>query len=96
MVQQHICHEGKTFVLYINVKEYRRGNKKWTIQRNWQHWVRYTRRRKTKQKHSTTNTKNVDIICINDLTTLTHSERGNLRIVFHVSSIIWYKPQHNL
>ena len=53
MVQQHICHEGKTYVLYINVKEYRRGNQKWTIQRNWQHWVRYTRRRKTKQKHNT-------------------------------------------
>jgi len=26
MVQQHICHEGKTYVLYINVKEYRRDN----------------------------------------------------------------------
>jgi len=27
---------------YINVREYRRGNQTWTIQRNWQH-----RRRKT-------------------------------------------------
>jgi len=23
----------------INVKENRRGNQEWTIQRNWQHWV---------------------------------------------------------
>jgi hypothetical protein len=33
---------------YINVREYRRGNHKRTIQRNWQQ-----RRRKTKQKHNT-------------------------------------------
>jgi hypothetical protein len=31
----------------INVKEYRRTNKKWTIQRNWQ------QDEDTKQKHST-------------------------------------------
>jgi hypothetical protein len=23
----------------INVREYRKGNREWTIQRNWQHWV---------------------------------------------------------
>jgi hypothetical protein len=23
----------------INIRENRRGNKEWTIQRNWQHWV---------------------------------------------------------
>jgi ferredoxin-like protein FixX len=34
--------------LSINVREYRRDNQKYTIQRNWQH-----RRRKTKQKHNT-------------------------------------------
>jgi hypothetical protein len=28
-------------------------DKKWTIQRNWQHNLGYTRRRKTKQKHIT-------------------------------------------
>jgi len=33
-------------------REYRSGNQKWTIQRNWQHRV-HTRRRKTKQKHNT-------------------------------------------
>ena len=33
----------------INAREYRKDNKKWTIQRNWQHGVR----RKTKQKHNT-------------------------------------------
>jgi len=36
---------------YINVREYRRGNQKWTTQRNCQH--RYTRQTKTKQKHNT-------------------------------------------
>jgi hypothetical protein len=25
--------------LTINVREYQRGNQKWTIQRKWQHWV---------------------------------------------------------
>ena len=35
----------------INVKEYRKGIQKRTIQRNWQHG--YTRRRKIKQKRST-------------------------------------------
>jgi len=26
----------------MNVREYRSGNQKWTIQRNWQHWVHKT------------------------------------------------------
>jgi len=48
---------------YINVKEYPRGNQKWTIQRNWQHRVQ-----NTKKKHNTicvghhyaqTNTNNI-------------------------------------
>jgi len=26
----------------INVRENRRGNQQWTIQRNWQHWVHTT------------------------------------------------------
>jgi hypothetical protein len=52
--------------LKINVREYRRGNQKWIIQRTWQH---YTRRKQTKQKHKTicvahhysqTNTNNVN------------------------------------
>jgi hypothetical protein len=30
----------------INVREYRRGNRKWTIQRNWQH------RSTTKTQHN--------------------------------------------
>jgi hypothetical protein len=51
----------------IDVREYRRGNQKWTIQRNCQHG--YTRRRKTRQKHNIicdghhyapTNTNNVN------------------------------------
>ena len=49
----------------INVREYRRGNKKWTIQRNWQHSVC---KKETKPTHNTmrigqnyaqTNTNNV-------------------------------------
>ena len=31
-----------------NVREYRRGNQKWTIQRNYQHWVHKTKTNKTK------------------------------------------------
>jgi len=37
----------------MNVKEYRRGNHKWTIQRNWQHGVYKTGKKETKQKHNT-------------------------------------------
>jgi hypothetical protein len=32
----------------INVREYRRGNQKWTIKRNWQHRVHKTKTNKTK------------------------------------------------
>ena len=39
--------------MQINVREYRRGNQKWTIQRNWLHDLWYSRRRKAKQKHNT-------------------------------------------
>jgi len=28
--------------LRINIRENRRGNQQWTIQRNWQHWVHKT------------------------------------------------------
>jgi hypothetical protein len=34
----------------INVREYRRGNQKWTIQRNWQHG---TQDEEKKPKHNT-------------------------------------------
>ena len=39
----------------INVREYRRGNQTWTIQRNWQHRVHKTKthKRKTTQKTKT-------------------------------------------
>ena len=36
----------------MNVKEYRRGNQKWTIQRNWQHKVHKTKKNKTKTQHN--------------------------------------------
>jgi hypothetical protein len=32
----------------INVREYRRGNQKWAIQRNWQHRIHKTQKRQTK------------------------------------------------
>jgi len=32
----------------INVREYRRGHQKWTIQGNWQHRVHKTKKTKTK------------------------------------------------
>ena len=37
---------------YINTREYRRGNQKWTIQRNWQHRVHKTKTNKTKAQHN--------------------------------------------
>ena len=41
----------------IDVREYRRGNQKWTIQRNWQHMVHKTKTNKTKtqRKHKPNN-----------------------------------------
>ena len=35
-----------------NVREYRRDNQKWTIQRNWQHRVHTTMKNKTKTQHN--------------------------------------------
>ena len=41
------------YPLRINVREYRRGNLKWTIQRNWQHhWVHSTKKNKRKTQHN--------------------------------------------
>jgi len=40
---------------YINVKENRRGNQEWKIQRNWQHWVHKTQNDdKHKKTHNAT------------------------------------------
>ena len=36
----------------ISIREYRRGNRKWTIQRNWQHSVHKTKTNKTKRQHN--------------------------------------------
>ena len=39
------CVEGKTSIDHFtlkNVRENRRGNQEWTIQRHWQHWVHKT------------------------------------------------------
>jgi hypothetical protein len=38
----------------INVREHRRNNKKkWTIQRNWQHWVHKTQEEDKQSKKQT-------------------------------------------
>ena len=37
-----------SFYSKINVREYRRNNQEWTIQRNWQHWAHKTKAHKTK------------------------------------------------
>ena len=37
---------------YINVREYPRGNTKWTIQRNWQHRVHKTKENKAQTVHN--------------------------------------------
>jgi hypothetical protein len=39
---------GFFFFLLINVRECRKGNKKWTIQRNWQHRVHKTNKKQNK------------------------------------------------
>jgi hypothetical protein len=40
------------FICIINVREYRRGNQKYPIQRNWQHMVHKTKKNKTKTQHN--------------------------------------------
>jgi hypothetical protein len=39
--------------LYKNVREYRRGNHKWTIQINWQHWVHEAQDEDKQNKNTT-------------------------------------------
>jgi len=46
---------------YINVREYRRGNKKWTIQRNWQHSVHKTKKNTSQYVLDTTLRKQTQI-----------------------------------
>jgi len=36
----------------INVREYRRDNQKWAIQRNWSNMVHKTKKNKTKTQHN--------------------------------------------
>jgi len=38
--------------LEINDREYRSGNHKWTIQRNWQHRIYKTKKNKTKTQQN--------------------------------------------
>jgi hypothetical protein len=45
----------------INVREYRRDNQKWTIQRNWHHRVQKTKKHKTHYVLDTTMRKQTQI-----------------------------------
>jgi len=36
----------------FKVREHRRGNQKWTMQRNWQHRIHKTKKNKTKRQHN--------------------------------------------
>jgi hypothetical protein len=47
----HVCMSEWNVVLYITVRDYRRGNKKWTIQKNRQHNMVH-KRSKTRHKHN--------------------------------------------
>ena len=40
--------------MYINVRENRRGNYEWTIQRHWQHWAQNTEWSQTTQSSHNT------------------------------------------
>ena len=44
----------------IVVREYRRGNKKWKIQRNWQHRVHKTKKNETKTQHYTLSKRKIN------------------------------------
>ena len=44
----------KTRPYDINVREHRSGNQKWTIQRNWHHWVHNTQKNTTQYVPDTT------------------------------------------
>jgi len=45
---------SKQSILHIHVRENRKGNKEWTIQRNWQHWELMTQDEdKQNKKHNT-------------------------------------------
>jgi hypothetical protein len=39
-------------IQYIHVTEYRNGNQKWPIQKNWQDMINKTKKNKTKTQHN--------------------------------------------
>jgi len=47
-----------TSMRLINVKEDRRGNQEWTIQRHWQHWAHKAQNEDKKKHTHTQKTKN--------------------------------------
>ena len=62
LLELHICVVSRLFemsntlynkTLRINVRENRRGNRQWTIERNWQHWVHKTQDKDKQIKNAT-------------------------------------------
>jgi len=51
------CSLIRFIVFYINVRENRRGNQEWTIQRNWQHCVNKTQNEDKQNKNTIQKTK---------------------------------------
>ena len=51
--RQQITKVQGSFAYYqINVREYRPGNQKWTIQRKWENMAHKTKKNKTKTQHN--------------------------------------------
>ena len=59
--------ENNKYVFYINVREYRRDNKKCIIQRHWPHGVHKTKKNKTKTQHNMCWTSNKHKQCKQDM-----------------------------
>ena len=61
----------------INVRENRRGNQEWKIQRNWQHWVHKTQDEDKQQQQKTTQkTKQTRNSKILDITIRKHTQKN--------------------
>ena len=62
---------------YIHTREYRKSNQKWTMKRNWQHWVHRTKNNKT----STPTNMCWTLLCakktINNVNKIHDNGRGN-------------------
>jgi hypothetical protein len=74
---------GRRQTKQINIRENRRGNQEWTIQRNWQHWVHKIRDEDKQNKNTTQKNKkmnNTDLVywCLTALSTIFQLHCGDL------------------